>query len=52
MTVTDQAHVDLAIPGGPMRTYGSLPTAPGRYPGFHLFSGIFQVTGPIRRRSS
>lgn len=50
MTIEDTEHVDLATPSGPMRTHLFGPTAPGKYPGILLYSEIFQVTGPIRRK--
>src|SRR5882757_8367746 len=52
MTIKDNEHVDLATPGGPMRTYIFRPAAPGKYPGILLFSEFFQVTGPIRRTAA
>src|SRR5882757_2424280 len=52
MTIKDNEHVDLATPGGPMRTYIFRPLAPGKYPGILLYSEIFQVTAPIRRTAA
>ncbi|HEY2585762.1 MAG TPA: dienelactone hydrolase family protein [Tepidisphaeraceae bacterium] len=52
MTITEPQAVDLPTPTGPMRTYITRPTAPGRYPGLVLCSEIFQVTGPIRRTAA
>jgi len=52
MTLKEDEAVDLATPGGPMRTHVFQPAAKGRYPGLLLFSEIFQVTGPIRRTAS
>ena len=51
MTITDNEHIDLATPAGPMRTHLFRP-ALGRYPGILLYSEIFQVTGPIRRTAA
>src|SRR5260221_2953848 len=52
MILQEDAPVDLATPGGPMRTYVYRPVAPGRYPGMVLFSEIFQRTGPIKRTAA
>jgi carboxymethylenebutenolidase len=49
MIITDRDSADLLTPTGPMRTYLFRPMAEGRYPGLVLYSGTFQVTGPIRR---
>src|SRR3954464_7747350 len=48
----EDSAVDLATPGGPMRTYVYRPVAPGRYPGLVFFSEIFQRTAPIRRTAA
>jgi carboxymethylenebutenolidase len=52
MTITEPELVELSTPSGPMRTLVFRPTAGGRYPGFVLFSEIFQITGPIRRTAA
>jgi carboxymethylenebutenolidase len=52
MTITDHEFIDLNTLSGPMRTFVSRPSAPGKYPGIVLFSEIFQVTGPIRRTAA
>ena len=52
MVILDHELVDLATPGGPMRTYLFRPAAAGRYPGIALFSEIFQVSGPMRRTAA
>ena len=52
MIIAPEEYVDLKTQYGPMRTYVLTPAAAGRYPGLVLFSEIFQVTGPIRRRSA
>lgn len=52
MIVTDNEHVDLATPTGPMRTHIIRPTAPGQYPGIVFYSEIFQITAPVRRTAA
>jgi carboxymethylenebutenolidase len=42
-------YVDIAAPGGPMRTFVAAPAAAGRYPGILCYSDIFQLTGPMLR---
>jgi carboxymethylenebutenolidase len=48
MTVTSE-YVDVATPGGPMRTFVARPGAGGRFPGVLCYSDIFQLTGPMIR---
>src|SRR6478609_5098330 len=52
MTIIDHEFTDVPTASGPMRTFVSRPSAPGRYPGIVLYSEIFQVTGPIRRTAA
>jgi len=41
--------VDIALAGGPMRTFVAAPKAEGKYPGIWCYSDIFQLTPPMLR---
>ena len=52
MIIKDGEYADIPTPTGPMRLHLFRPVAAGRYPGLHLYSEIYQITGPIRRMAA
>ena len=53
MIIRSDETQDVEVPGnGTMRMHLFRPAIDGRFPGILLFSEIYQVTAPIRRRMS